>query len=80
MALLGGALDQRGLAYIPSVGNFVCVEMPRDADEVYDGLLRRGVIVRPVAGYGLPRHLRVSVGTREENMAFLAALDDVLGE
>ena len=80
LALLGGALTQRGLDFIPSIGNFISVAMPRDAGEVYDGLLRRGVIVRPVGGYGMPQHLRVSVGTRSENMAFLTALDDVLGE
>jgi histidinol-phosphate aminotransferase len=78
LAFLGEAFMQRQLPYIPSVGNFVTVQLPRPAAEVYDGLLRRGVIVRPVAGYGLPKHLRVSVGTAQENRRFIDALDGVL--
>jgi len=50
------------------------------AAEVYKRLLKRGVIVRPVAGYGLPEHLRVTVGTGEENTRFLAALAASLKE
>ena len=50
------------------------------AAEIYKRLLRRGVIVRPVAGYGLPEHLRVSVGTAEENTRFLTALAASLKE
>jgi histidinol-phosphate aminotransferase len=75
---LGEALRERGLAYIPSVGNFITVDMGRLAAPVYEALLREGVIVRPVANYGLPQHLRVTVGTAEENQIFLAALDRVL--
>jgi histidinol-phosphate aminotransferase len=44
------------------------------AAEIYKRLLRRSVIVRPVAGYGLPEHLRVTIGTEQENEKFLAAL------
>lgn len=72
------AFAARGLAYIPSVGNFITVDMGRPAAPLYEALLRAGVIVRPVANYGLPRHLRVTVGTAEENQIFLAALDRVL--
>lgn len=67
-----------GLAFIPSVGNFVCVEVG-DAARVNDALLRQGVIVRPVANYGMPRHLRVTVGLAEENARFLVALKSALG-
>ena len=80
LAYLDKAFRARGLPFIASVGNFVTVQLPRDANEVYDGLLRRGVIVRPVAGYGLAHHLRVSVGTERENRAFVAALDAVLAD
>jgi len=66
-----------GLAHIPSAGNFVCVEVG-DAARVYEQLLRRGVIVRPVANYGMPRHLRVTVGLPEENRRFLEALQAAL--
>ena len=67
-----------GLVALPSRGNFLCIDMQRPAQAVYDGLLRLGVITRPVAGYGLPRHLRVSIGTAEENARFLGALARVM--
>ncbi len=63
-----------GLGCIPSVGNFLCVDVGRDAGAVYQALLREGVIVRPVANYGLPNHLRVTIGLAEENRRFLDAL------
>jgi histidinol-phosphate aminotransferase len=62
-----------GLDFIPSRGNFVSIRVGKAA-EVYKRLLRRGVIVRPVAGYELPEHLRVTVGLPAENEKFLAAL------
>lgn len=76
---LGAALAERKLETIPSVGNFLTFDLGRPAAPVYDALLRQGVIVRPVANYGLPRHLRVTIGTAEQNAIFLAALDRVLG-
>lgn len=79
LELLAEAFEARGLAFIPSVGNFVTVDMGRPAAPLYEALLREGVIVRPVANYGLPHHLRVTVGTAEENAIFLGALDRVLG-
>jgi histidinol-phosphate aminotransferase len=67
-----------GLDYIPSHGNFITVRVAaggKSAAEVYKKLLKRGVIVRPVGGgYGLPEHLRVTIGTAAENDKFLAAL------
>jgi len=69
-----------GLDWIPSYGNFLTIRAGRAAD-VYKRLLRRGVIVRPVGGgYELPAHLRVTVGTAEENERFLAALAASLKE
>jgi histidinol-phosphate aminotransferase len=62
-----------GLDYIPSHGNFLTIRVGRSGD-IYKRLLRRSVIVRPVGGYGLPEHLRVTVGTAQENEKFLAAL------
>ncbi|MBI3899082.1 MAG: histidinol-phosphate transaminase [Gammaproteobacteria bacterium] len=67
-----------GLDFIPSVGNFVSFDVRRPARPVYDALLRAGVIVRPVASYGMPQHLRVTIGLAEENRRFLTALADVL--
>lgn len=78
MQQLTAGLDQLGLAYIPSVGNFVCVNLARDAGAVYQALLAEGVIVRPVANYGMPQHLRISIGLAEENSRCLAALKKVL--
>jgi histidinol-phosphate aminotransferase len=68
-----------GLDYIASYGNFLTIHVGR-ASEIFKRLLRRGVIVRPVAGYGLPEHLRVTVGTAAENEKFLAALAASLRE
>jgi histidinol-phosphate aminotransferase len=67
------------LDFIPSHGNFVTLRVGKAAD-VYKRLLRRSVIVRPIAGYGLPEHLRVTVGTAEENQKFLSALASSLRE
>jgi histidinol-phosphate aminotransferase len=62
------------LDFIPSHGNFITVRVGKAA-EIYKRLLRRGVIVRPIGGgYGLPEHLRVTVGTAQENEKFLGAL------
>jgi histidinol-phosphate aminotransferase len=68
-----------GLSYIPSVANFLCIALPRPGSDVYAALLREGIITRPIAGYGLPEHLRVTVGTEAENARFAAALTRVLG-
>ena len=73
-----------GLQWIPSAGNFISLRVPPrggkpQAGMAYDRLLRQGVIVRPVAGYGMPDHLRVTIGLREENERFLAALKSALG-
>lgn len=78
MQQLVAAFAARGLDYIPSVGNFICVDMGRPAAPLYDALLRQGVIVRPVGNYGLPNHLRVTIGTAAQNAIFLRALDAVL--
>ena len=71
------------LDYIPSMGNFVTVNVGKvcdlnTGDEVYQKLLLEGVIVRPITGYGLPQHLRVSIGTYAENQRFKQALISVL--
>ena len=78
MARLTTAFDRLGLAYVPSVGNFVSLDVGADADAVNNKLLQQGVIVRPIAGYGMPRHLRVTVGVAAENERFVAALETAL--
>jgi histidinol-phosphate aminotransferase len=68
-----------GLRHAQSDANFLLIEVGDRAAEIYQGLLRQGVITRPVAGFGLDRHLRVTVGLPEENERFLAALAGELG-
>jgi histidinol-phosphate aminotransferase len=63
-----------------AVGNFLYVEVGEDAPRLYDALLHEGVIVRPLAGFGAPTAIRVSVGTPEENDFFAAALGRVLAK
>ena len=67
-----------GLEWIPSAGNFISVDLKQPGQPIYEDLLRKGVIVRPVANYGLPNHLRISIGTPTENQFFLKALADTL--
>ncbi|MFT0533322.1 histidinol-phosphate transaminase [Castellaniella hirudinis] len=74
---LQDAFAELGLDFIPSHTNFVLVQVG-DAARIHDELLRRGIIVRPVAGDGLPRHLRVSIGLPQENTRFIQALADIL--
>ena len=79
MAQLEAGFRELDLQWIPSRGNFIAVDLGRDAAPINQGLLQEGVIVRPVAGYGMPTFLRVSIGTEAENARFLAALTKVLG-
>ena len=73
MQRVTAGLTQLGLEYIPSYGNFVSFKVG-DAAGVFQRLLKRGVIVRPIAGYGMPDYLRVSIGLETENERFLEAL------
>jgi len=76
-ATLARGFEALGLEYIPSAGNFLAVKVP-DGPGTYQALLAEGVIVRPIAEYGLPDHLRVTVGLPEENARLLATLRRVL--
>ena len=78
MAQVVAGLAALGVDYIPSRGNFLCVQVGAGA-EVYQKLLRLGVIVRPIGSYAMPEWLRVSVGLPAENDRFLAALGEVMG-
>jgi len=75
---LTDGLTSLGLDVIPSIGNFVLVNMGRSATPIYAALLRSGIIVRPVANYGLPNHLRISVGLPEHNQRLLTELKHIL--
>ncbi|MGH1449965.1 MAG: histidinol-phosphate transaminase [Pseudomonadaceae bacterium] len=78
MAQLEAGFAALKLQWIPSRGNFIAVDVGRDAAPVFQALLRQGVIVRPVANYGMPNHLRVSIGLAEENQRFLDVLKQAL--
>ena len=78
MTQLVTGFETLGLSYIKSVANFVAVDTGRSGADVFAALLQKGVIVRPVANYGMPGHLRVTVGRSEENARFLGALEQVL--
>ena len=72
--------EDLGLEYVPSQTNFVLVKIGPNASQVADELLRRGVIVRKMASYGLPEHLRISVGLPQENQRFTDELSAILGK
>jgi histidinol-phosphate aminotransferase len=78
MLQLQQGFDDLGLSYIASKGNFISVDVGRDGNQVFDALLHQAVIVRPVGGYGMPNHLRVSIGLEAENQRCLEALAKVL--
>lgn len=71
------SLAALGVTALPSVGNFLCLKVG-DAPRLYQALLRTGVIVRPLGPYGMPHHVRVTVGRPEENARFLRELSVLL--
>ncbi|MEM9102577.1 MAG: histidinol-phosphate transaminase [Pseudomonadota bacterium] len=78
MQTLTKKCDALGLTYIPSKGNFLTIDFKKNAQPVNDALLRSGVIVRPIANYGMPNHLRVSIGLEQENEKFMNQLPKAL--
>jgi histidinol-phosphate aminotransferase len=76
---LRAGLDKLGLRYLPTAGNFLLIDLGGPVGAIHEKLLRGGVIARPVGNYGLPNHLRVTTGTREQNERFLQALGDAVG-
>ncbi|MEZ4869020.1 MAG: histidinol-phosphate transaminase [Caldilineaceae bacterium] len=77
-AYLYGELERLNVQCWPSEGNFVLIAPARPAQQVYEGLLERGVMVRPTDTFGYPPGLRVTVGLPEANEAFIAALTEIL--
>ncbi len=78
LAFLTRECGALGLPVVPSAANFLMVDVG-DGQRVFLELQRRGVITRPMGGYGLPRHVRISVGTAEQNRRCIDALQAVLG-
>ncbi|MFU8876559.1 MAG: histidinol-phosphate transaminase [Wenzhouxiangellaceae bacterium] len=79
-ALLGRELQRLGCSVIPSAANFVLARFDRPGAELNEQLLRRGIIVRPVANYGLDDYLRITVGTEAQNRRLIAALEEILSD
>jgi histidinol-phosphate aminotransferase len=78
--LLAESLKALGATVVPSQGNFVLADFPgRSGKDLFEALLREGVVVRPLGGYGFPTAHRITVGLRHENEKCLAALAKVLG-
>ncbi len=77
-AYLYGVFNRIGIEYVESDGNFILVHLNESGQNVADALMRKGVIVRPVAEYGFPNAIRVTIGKREENERFADALKDVM--
>lgn len=77
---LEAAFDRMGLAWTPTFANFILVDVKQPCRPVFDALLRRGVIVRTGDVFGLPTHLRITIGTPGQNVIFLKALEAVLNE
>ena len=77
---LYAACEELGLSVTPTYANFVWIDVKTDAQAVFQGLLHRGVIVRASEGFKSPTHIRVTIGTPEENACFVLALREVLAE
>ncbi|MGI0116932.1 histidinol-phosphate transaminase [Zooshikella sp. RANM57] len=78
MVQITSAFNTLSVNYIPSKGNFVTADFGEKAADINQQLLQQGVIVRPVANYGMARHLRISIGLPEENERFIEALKQIL--
>jgi len=77
MQQVEAGLRELKMPYIPSIGNFVAIDVG-DAKAIYQKLLHEGVIVRPLQAYNMPRHIRVTIGTEAQNQRFLVALKKVM--
>lgn len=80
LAQITAGFERLRLRFLPTQGNFVLVDCGRPALAIYESMLRLGVIVRPVGNYGLPNHLRITVGTALQNQRMLAALEQALAQ
>jgi histidinol-phosphate aminotransferase len=77
MQQLEDNLKKMNLSYIPSLGNFITINLEKNANAVYQDLLQEGVIVRPLGAYDMPTYIRVTVGIPEHNERFIKSLQHV---
>ena len=73
-------LDKMGLSYVPSQANFILIDFGRDSGEVFQALLREGIIIRPGKTWGYPTFARVTIGRTENNRRFVRALRKILSQ
>ncbi|OQY54162.1 MAG: histidinol-phosphate transaminase [Desulfobacteraceae bacterium 4572_88] len=78
LAFLWAELDRLGVSYFPTQTNFFLIDVKQRANDVFENMLRQGVIIRSMKSYGFPEYIRVNVGLEEENSRFIAALEKVL--
>ncbi|OQX14805.1 MAG: histidinol-phosphate transaminase [Desulfobacteraceae bacterium IS3] len=71
-------LDRLGVRHFPTQANFFLIDMKKNAAEVFEGFLKQGVIVRSMISYGFPEYIRVNVGTHEENLRFIKAMENLI--
>jgi histidinol-phosphate aminotransferase len=71
-------LKSLGLNYLPTEANFIYIEVPLEAKIVFEKLVQKGITIRPLESFGCPRAIRVTIGTPEQNEAFVKALKQVL--
>lgn len=79
LSLFKAEFAKRNLPTIPAFGNFITFKID-NTKRIFESLLKQGVIVRPIAGYGLPDYLRVTIGSEAQNRRFLAALDNAMDQ
>lgn len=77
---LSKELRKLGLKFLPSETNFITIEMNSDSTMIAESLMKKGIIVRPLAGFGLKNYIRVTIGKPEHNQAFLKALKEILNQ
>ena len=75
---LYAALTRLGLDYLPSQANFLMINVRQPAEDVFERLLKQGVIVRSMVSYNYPEFIRVNIGLHAENVRFLKALEEVI--
>jgi len=73
-SFLQDVFDEMQLNYLPTMGNFIALNVKQDGLSLYQQLLQQGVIVRPVANYAMPQYLRITIGTQQQNQRFVEAL------
>ena len=72
------ALSERDIKYVPTMANFILIQMPMKGQEIFNEMLKDGVIVRPLKEYDLENYIRLTVGTPKQNKHFIQALDKIL--